>query len=157
MCTQLPVLGSCNERFPHSKPATKSKAAKSSEGKAMQCAALSQGKAFTGKIWKKVKGALHIPVSLADGCSSLEQGRTVLLAHSSLFVGTALQNKFTTVPETKLHLLTLHFPVQNGRKTCWRNSRGAQIFCNPSPNMSPESLLRAQGSPEPRQQRQRRR
>lgn len=79
MCTQVPALHSCNEGFPHSKPATKTKAAKSSEGKAMQCAALTQGKAFTGQIWKKVKGALHIPVSLADGCSSLVLlGRMVL-------------------------------------------------------------------------------
>lgn len=46
----------------------------------MQCAALAQGKAFTGKTWKKVMGALHIPVSLADGCSSLVRlGRMVLL------------------------------------------------------------------------------
>lgn len=45
----------------------------------MQCAAVTQRKAFTGKIWKKVKRALHIPVSLADGCSSLVHlGRTVL-------------------------------------------------------------------------------
>lgn len=74
-------------------------------------------------------------------------------AHSPLFVGTALQNKFTTVPETKLPPLTLHFPVQNGRKTCWRNSRAAQIFCNPSPNTSPESPL---GAPSPDDQSRRR-
>lgn len=138
------ILGSCNERFPHSKPATKTKAAKSSEGKAMQCAALTQGKAFTGKIWKKVKGALHIPVSLADGCSSLVLLGRMVLQGSLLFVGSAFQNKFTTVPETKLHPFTLHFAAQNRRKTCWRNSRAAQIFCNPSPNVSP---LRASVQP----------
>lgn len=98
----------------------------------MQCAALAQGKVSSGKTWKKVLGALHIPVSLADGCSSLVRlGRTVLPG-SLPFVGTTLQNKFTTVPETKLPPLTLHFPVQNGRKTCWRNSTADQIFCNPS-------------------------
>lgn len=114
----------------------------------MQCAAVTQGKAFTGKIWKKVKGALHIPVSLA---AWFIWAGWCCWAHSPLLVGTALQNKFSTVPETKLHPLTLHFPVQNRRKTGWRNSRATQIFCNLSLNMSPESLLRV--SEQPRAQR----
>lgn len=135
---------SCNKRFPHSKPATKTKAAKSSKGKAMQCAVLTRGKAFTGKMWKKVKGALHIPVSLADGCSSLVcLGRMVLPGSLPSVCWDSTQNKFSTVPETKKHSLTLHFPVQKGRKTGWRSSRATQIFCNPSPNMSSESPLRA--------------
>lgn len=97
----------------------------------MQCAALAQGKVSNGKTWKKVLGALHIPVSLADGCSSLVRlGRTVLPGSLS-FVGTALQNKFTTVPETKLPPLTLPFPVQNGRKTCWRTAEQPKSFAIP--------------------------
>lgn len=52
-------------------------------------------------------------------------------AHSPLFVGKALQNKLTTVPETKLPPLTLHFPVQNGMKTCWRTAEQPKSFAIP--------------------------
>lgn len=104
--------------------------------RAKLCAALTQGKAFTGKIWKKGSFAY----SCIFGRWMFQPGlfgQDGAVGCAPLFVGSALQNKFTTVPETELHPLTLHFRVQNRRKTCWGNSRAAQIFCNPSPDMSP--------------------
>lgn len=99
--THFPLLDTRNSHYPHEvhpyslryqslvaatkvspiqNQPQKQKQPRAVRAKPCKCATLTRGKAFTGKIWKKVKGALHIPVSLADGCSSLVPlGRMVLL------------------------------------------------------------------------------